>query len=439
MKIRNSILPRFFDRMTAFFTFIGWVGMAIISTAIPWLMSSAHALPSYARQTGEDCGSCHVGSFGPQLTPHGIRFKLEGYTDSDSKSGKVPLSGMVVGTFTHTRKGQDPAPDHFSSNDNTVLQEASVFLAGGLTEHLGTFVQATYSDVDRHFVFDHMDVRYAHSLQLAGADTILGISVNNLPTVQDPFNTLPAWGFPFTSSALAPAPGSSSLLSGGFDHQALGMTVYGLWDNHFYAEVGGYRTLSNRIQSDLSVGGAGSDHIYGFAPYGRLAYFKDLRKEAYSFGLVGFSADVEPGGVGGVMDKYRDLGIDASYQFLGDRRHVMSFQGSLIHETQTLNATDAADPKGHLNQLDLAVSYYHNRTYGISLKEFDINSSRADSDSRGTVLQADWTPFGKEESWGAPWANLRLGLQYTLYNKFDGTSDNAGNNNTLMAFVWTAF
>ena len=32
----------------------------------------AHAVPSFARQTGADCAACHVGAFGPQLTPYGI-------------------------------------------------------------------------------------------------------------------------------------------------------------------------------------------------------------------------------------------------------------------------------------------------------------------------------------------------------------------------------
>jgi len=398
----------------------------------------ALALPSYARQTGDDCGACHVGSYGPQLTPHGIRFKLEGYTDSDGNPGKVPLSGMVIGTFTHTRKALDSAPEHFSTNNNTSLQEASLFLAGKLAEHLGSFVQATYSDIDRHLVFDNMDVRYAKSLQLWGADTILGVSVNNLPTLQDPFNTLSAWGFPFTSSGLAPSPAASSLLSGGFDHQALGMTVYGLWDKSWYAEIGGYRTLPSRIQIDLSVGTRDSDRIHGLAPYGRFTYFKDLRRQSYSVGLVGFAADVEPGGIGGVTDKYRDIGVDGSYQFLGDRLHIISLAGSFLHESQTWDASNPDDPKGHLNQLDLTASYYYDRSYGISMKEFNISSSRGDS-SQGSILQADWTPFGKENSWGAPWANLRLGLQYTMYNKFDGTSDQASDNDTLMAFAWTAF
>jgi hypothetical protein len=37
-----------------------------------------------------------------------------------------------------------------------------------------------------------------------------------------------------------------------------------------------------------------------------------------------------------------------------------------------------------------------------------------------------------------PWANVRIGLQYTYYNKFDGTTLNAHNNNTLFLHAWFA-
>ena len=35
------------------------------------------ALPSYARQTGQQCAACHNGF--PELTPYGRQFKLNGY------------------------------------------------------------------------------------------------------------------------------------------------------------------------------------------------------------------------------------------------------------------------------------------------------------------------------------------------------------------------
>jgi hypothetical protein len=49
-------------------------------------------------------------------------------------------------------------------------------------------------------------------------------------------------------------------------------------------------------------------------------------------------------------------------------------------------------------------------------------------------------------SWGGPWVNVRVGLQYTGYLKFNGgTSDYDGfgrtahQNNSLFLFSWLAF
>jgi hypothetical protein len=55
-------------------------------------------------------------------------------------------------------------------------------------------------------------------------------------------------------------------------------------------------------------------------------------------------------------------------------------------------------------------------------------------------------PFGKEDSWARPFANLKLGAQYTIYTRFnggtrnyDGSGRNAGDNNTLFLYAWLAF
>jgi hypothetical protein len=44
----------------------------------------AHALPLYARQTGQQCAACHNGF--PELTPYGRLFKLNGYTFTGGQS-----------------------------------------------------------------------------------------------------------------------------------------------------------------------------------------------------------------------------------------------------------------------------------------------------------------------------------------------------------------
>jgi hypothetical protein len=39
---------------------------------------------------------------------------------------------------------------------------------------------------------------------------------------------------------------------------------------------------------------------------------------------------------------------------------------------------------------------------------------------------------------GWPWFNARIGLQYTYYNKLNGTTVNAHDNNTLFLHAWFA-
>ncbi|ADQ85142.1 hypothetical protein [Methylovorus sp. MP688] len=437
--------------------------LLVCAGLLPW--QAAQAVPSFARQTGEECIACHIGGFGPQLTPHGMQFKLSGYTDTDGKGTKVPLSAMLVQGFTNTSKDQtEDAQPHFGKNNNLSLQEVSMFIAGRFSDHVGAFVQITGNDFDRRFGMDNMDIRVADTRQLGDKDFTYGISLNNNPTVQDPFNTLNGWKFPYMSSELAPGPAASPIINGALEQQVLGATAYAFYDNSFYAELGGYQTLSRSLRNKINVGEDGN--ISGTAPYWRVAYFKNLKKQAFHFGAFGMQANVEPDFLSGPTDRYRDVGVDASYQYLGTREHIFTLNTSYIDERRTLNnsfaAGGASDRHGDLQRFDIAGSYHYLNTYGITLGAFDIrgnkddllyNTGEADSgsikgspNSRGYIVQADWTPWGKEDSWGAPWANLRLGLQYTGYTKFnggtnnyDGLGRNAKDNNTLFAFAWVAF
>jgi len=413
-------------------------------------VAGAHAVPSFARQTGEECGVCHVGAFGPQLTPYGQSFKLSGYTDAKDTKFRLPLSGMVVANWTHTSKDQVPAPDHFDPNDNAVFQEVSLFLAGRLTPNIGAFVQGTYSGVDRVTALDQADIRLAHHFEWNDKDLLLGLSLNNNPTITNPNNTMGAWRFPYTAADLAPAPANTTMLDDMLGQQVAGLNGYALLDHTWYAEFGGYKTLSvNTLQSlnDLQDPEEDVGRINNIAPYWRLSWMKDAGTHSMSLGLFGMVADIKPDRTsGGPYDKYRDIGIDGSWELVGTGNDVFTMNGSYTHETR--NADFSGNGSGHLNRLDLNACWHHNKAYGLTGGLFDVKGSEnaalweTDSgkpDSNGYIVQADWTPFGKHDSWNAPWANVRLGLQYTGYNRFDGTSKNAGDNNSLSAFAWFSF
>src|SRR5579883_3094793 len=88
----------------------------------------AWALPSYARQTGQQCAACHNGF--PELTPYGRLFKLNAYTfTGGTLQGVPPLAMMMIPNFTHTAKGQPGgAAPNFGPNDNFAFRSERLHL-----------------------------------------------------------------------------------------------------------------------------------------------------------------------------------------------------------------------------------------------------------------------------------------------------------------------
>jgi hypothetical protein len=429
------------------------------------LGGQASALPSYARQTGYPCVKCHVGGFGPQLTPYGVRFKLSAYTETDNKGLKIPVAMFAFGGFTHTEKDQAAPPTaHTNVNDNATLDQVSGFIAGRWFEDVGSFVQVTYNGNTKGLSTDNTDIRYAHDFVVGKTDVLAGVSLNNNPTVQDPFNTLFAWNFPYIASAVAFGTGSvGTQISGGLGPAVVGASAYTFINDSILAEVGTYRAWSAAMQVKLGLGAGNDIGRLSDTLYWRLAYLQDMNTQAFSVGLVGFNVDRQPERIdGGPLNKYRDIGADAWYEFLGKGRHNVAAYASYVREDENLadvvaNAAAGGGPTPNPNQrlydFRFNASYYYDQTYGLTIGRFSkrgtsdpvLYAPTGRPDTTGTIFQIDYTPFGKAESWGRPFANARVGLQYTLYDKYngastnyDGTGRNASDNNTLFLFLWLA-
>src|SRR3979490_2772128 len=245
--------------------------LALLVLTVMALPGIASAVPSFARQTGMPCSQCHTLSFGPALTAYGRQFKLNGYTFGEGEH-PMPLALMVQGGFSRSDAPQpDVAAPHFSNNNNLSVDQVSLFVATRITDQIGMFSQSTYSGVGRHFSWDNTDIRYARPLSLFGTDAVVGISVNNNPTVQDLWNSTPAWGYPYISSALAPGPAAAPVIAGGFAQVVLGATAYAMIDDHFYLEAGAYKGVSDHWLKNLGVGSDANPHLDGLSPYWRAA------------------------------------------------------------------------------------------------------------------------------------------------------------------------
>lgn len=445
--------------VSALLIFLG--ALALLACA-----SSARAVPAFARQTHQPCTSCHIGGFGPQLTPFGRQFKYLGYTLTVGSDRKVPLSLMLIESFTHTAKAQtSPPANGFDTNDNTELQQASVFLAGRIMDHLGVMAQATYSQNGGLLGWDNTDIRYARVLTLGGKSVIWGMSLNNNPTVSDSFNTAPAWQYPYIAPDLAPGAPAAPILMGGLAQQVVGLTTYMQFNHGLYAEAGGYRTLSPAFLDDVNADFSG--RIAGVAPYARLAHTwnlatGDVEVGAFALhaarGLVGTDPQGHAVAVAGPTDKFTDLGVDASYQLINGGDHIVTVNGLYIDERQRLDATYAAGASSNLHDtlqaLNIDASYWYRNTWGAVLGRF-VNNGSSDAllygangspNTQGGVVELIWTPWGKADSWEQPFANVRFGLQYTWYTRFsglvtniDGAGRQASDNDTLYLYTWLSF
>src|SRR5580704_14831018 len=483
------------------------------------------ALPSFARQTGQPCGTCHTDF--PGLTPYGRRFKLLGYTTGggkyrttpfpsfpgtgntakanayapdpalanlaaytkalDPRAGEAdpgegqqkgwvpPISMMAVAGFTHTQAPLAPPTDPYKPNDNTVLTPFSVFWGGAVTDHIGAFAQVTYNappaggfpdPLGHTWTWDNTDIRFADVTKIFNLDVIYGITANNNPTVQDVWNTTPAWGFPYVVSNLAPTPASKTLIEGAFAAHVGSVGAYAFIQDLLYLEASFYRTLDFRTQNSFGTDPFGAPGLFdGAAPYWRIALEPHWGRNWFMLGAFGMHAEVLPWvdptfalGTTAVFlnsDKFTDLGFDSQYQYQGDN-FWLTLRGTYIREFQKLYQSFAigasSNPTDELNTLRLLASFAYGNDNRIVLtgQYFDTwgtsdpllyagLASGFSPDSNGWIAEIAYIPFSMSKAPGWPWANARVGLQYIAYNKFDGTTVGASSNNTVFLYAWFAW
>jgi hypothetical protein len=434
------------------------LGSTLVVVAALTFMPDARAVPSYSRQTGMPCASCHYAP--PELNAFGRQFKLEGYTfttkpeiTDDKKDHNAalhlleafPLSVIFDTSFTAIK-----SPQPATQNGNFQFpQAASLFLAGAWTDHVGSFVQVTYDSQGDHFSWDNTDIRYANKgHQLFGKSITYGITLNNNPTVEDLWNSTPAWGFPSIGSNSAPGFSAAALINGTLAQDVAGVGGYSMWNEHLY--------LAGTIYRSEHIGGAQPNagtgfgfNIRGVAPYWRAAWQTSSKNNYLEVGTYGMHAKSTPNGVTGLMDGYTDWAADFQYdrtipQFKND---VLSVRGTYIRESSSLLATfavgGAVQTAHHLNTAQANVEYHFGTRFSGTAGLFDITGTRdsllfpqaavsgsanGSPQSNGYILNVSWWPQ----------QNVDLAVEYTGYFRFngarvnyDGAGRDASGNNTV--------
>jgi hypothetical protein len=434
---------------------------------------AAYGVPSFARQTQMACDACHAGGFFPELTDFGRMFKMNGYVwsahEEEPYEPYPPVAAEQTWSYTHTAKGQPGLRNlptvHFTSSGNNNFsypQQASFFLAGRYYGRLGGFIQGTYDGADNRWATDNVDIRLTDVRAVGEHHTLVyGATLNNNPTVQDVWNTLPAWN-QLIASEVAPTPAASPSIAS-LGAQVGGVGAYAFWDNFLYAEVTPYLSGKSGVLSFLTTGNPKTTVTAGPSPYWRLVLYKNKGDHSISLGHVGLYDKTFETGSSGPTNSFLDLGGDLQYQW-NRKPHFVTFRSMFIWENQGLSAAKAAKTATHafddLRTEQFWVSYYYYMRVGITLSLFNIAGSRdpklyapapvggsrtGSPNTLGGFVQLNALPF-------AQWLNLKwptlpmtqLALQYTFYGKFNGAGANydgsgrqASDNNTLYLLVWS--
>lgn len=461
----------------------------------------ASALPLFARQTGQNCMACHAGGQFPELTPYGRLFKMTGYTIGQRTT---PLSVMALASNSRvadTSKSDDPGQD-FQENAKTIFASASIFAGGKVTNNVGAFLQGTYDPYatqsdDGHFhgrfAADNMDVRYADRLVDAKRDFIWGLSLNNNPSLADPWNTSAAW----MQYVPVPSPTSSRFVDGAAPYPGYaaggniaGLTAYGFWNRTVYAEFGAYGSSSGA----LSVMHAGLHpdeltKLQGLNPYWRLAWNREWGPHSLMLGTSGMLARIYDNPLDtsdtATLHRTRDLTLDAQYQYLLDPHSVTAqlvyehsnhrYPGAAANQSPPFvdaagNPLPLTNAEDSTNLLRAKLTYVYQARYGGSVGFFNLTGTTNTANqtsgyspdtltitsnpgvaapslrvggsltgnpaTRGATFEAFWMPL----------QYLRLGAQYTAYTKYNGASQNydgfgrnARDNNSLFLYLWAAY
>ena len=418
---------------------------------------AAEAVPAYSQQTGQPCAMCHVGAFGSQLKPFGRAFKLNGYVLSDGKDHAPPIAFLIDSSFTHTTKDQpNPAPTALfgaaGSNNNFGVDQVALFYAGRIAPNVGAFIQTTYDGVANQLHWDDSDIRYARTAKLFDTDFVGGVTVNNHPTVQDLWNSTPAWGFPYVSADLLPAPSASALIDNALAQRVIGAGGYIMWNDWVYAELDGYQPLGLDVLNALGIVPISGATTYdGAMPYWRLAVQHSFGDHYFELGTYGIAAKAFPSGdkLAGTTDRLTDAAFDATYQWTGSEDHFVSAHAAYIDEQLNLDASSvlfASHLHDRLSTFRTDLTYSYRDTIVPSIQYFTTwgsndaaywGTANGSPDSSGFKIELAYVPLGKSDSFTRLY-NARITLQYTAYTKFDGTRQGASGNDALLVLFQIA-
>jgi len=457
-----------------------WLAFGLAAGAA-WLAFSApaQAIPLFARQTGHNCAACHI-SF-PELTAYGREFKLNGYTFGEAQP--LPLAFAVMASYTKVSDNTDHSSGAVLCDGcgTAHIDQASLFFGGKLSENIGMFGQYSVAHTgpgEGAYAAseDNTEFRWVHRFSSGDAtlepDTVVGLNLNNNLTMQDVWNAVPQWRYPwFPESQGGFGPVAAPFIDGPDANgaigpqRAVGIGAYIWWHKTVYAELSCYRKpwgpfgwLVNGAGNNSQAVTQPSDVIQNCAPYYRAAYSRDWGYNSFEVGIFGIHANTfyDSAALNSAQTQnFNDYAIDTQYQYNKGEPWIFSGAASFIHETSGIQPLfqngQSSNANNNLSEFNIKGTAYYQRQYGVSLGYTSITGSSdailyGQGSAGGSATGSPASNFWDMELNYLPLQNLRFTLSYTAFTKlnggssnFDGLGNNASGQNTWYGAIWWAF
>lgn len=369
------------------------VAFAFVAVVALILVSSAHAVPSFTRQTGMTCAQCHVmfGAPVPNFTFTGKKFRMNGYrvpfvTERIEAGQEGALGGkrLSMSLFpylslryqsvfaTQAKAPGAAAAGPISSNPTSRL---AFFTGGPVGDNFGLWTEM-YLTPDGSaagewtlglFSFDEYDLRYTRMKD----NNVFGVAFNNQGIAE--------------VSGFGPwAPGGSQLNRGGLNgwsHPNRGNLLAYVWLNDKLLFTGGaspgdnnlnWRKLSYLGQVAYAVFNSDSREAWLNVMFKtgndaiplatNTTVAANARTWSYSAGVTGVPTYVNAAGVPQIAD-YTRVTSELRYGFIDRGPHSLELGASFNVNTDNYLNGDKLKQNSAFGR----VRYVHNRTYGADI------------------------------------------------------------------------
>ncbi len=402
----------------------------------------SYGVPSFARQTGFSCSTCHT--IPPRLNKFGTLYKISGYTSGvnikqiDIGDGKTlnnfnPIAIRVISLLSEKKSYKDEA-------ETLKVENVLIYFAGKVSDDVGAFIVPNLEASGDHGYEAGVHVARLAFVKDTGANVFGIVGGITSPAGVDPFNTLDPMRtemfpvqapMPYFMSMDANGDGQAEQMDMGsmmlfpslYGHDQKGISAYALIKSMVYVNAGIYTGGGGTVMENMKAEElAGGDFDF----YGRIAFMPNLKVADVNVGIFGYSG----------RDKIHDSGENKNVSSYGIDIGVQAPITSSLMAELLANYTTGKIGEDEASGYQLWGTLYFKRMIALTLGYGASDSTLMNMNAMGS--NPEMRMGGKQSGITAHISyafrpNVRFGVEYSSVNtEFSGTDYENINSTALL-------